>query len=202
MQGYFNTDKMFTYLKGFAMGKDMPETLKALNYARKLHKGQNRKGGEPYIIHPLNVACILAELHVGPATICAGLLHDVIEDTEVSKEELGREKFKERIDQWYKDYKVKNGVLVDGYSEDYGYHALVVYGYNEQGFLVQNSWGKNWGNKGRFILPYDIKIAEARSLIDINNDDYIIPNKPNKFMEFLYKLLNNIVNFIRQLQTN
>lgn len=103
---------------------------------------------------------------------------------------------------WYKDYKVKNGILVDGYSEDYGYHALVVYGYNEQGFLVQNSWGKNWGNKGRFILPYDIKIAEARSLIDIDNDSYIAPDKPNKFMEFLYKLLNNIVNFIRQLQTN
>ena len=59
--------------------------------AYELHNGQFRKSGEPYIIHPLNVACILAELHVEPATICAGLLHDVVEDTQISKEELAKE---------------------------------------------------------------------------------------------------------------
>ena len=64
---------------------------KAYNRAAELHNGQFRKSGEPYIIHPLNVACILAELHVGPDTICAGLLHDVVEDTSISKEELKSE---------------------------------------------------------------------------------------------------------------
>ena len=64
---------------------------KAYLVAEKLHSGQMRKSGEPYIIHPLNVACILAELHVGPATICAGLLHDVVEDTAATKEDLERE---------------------------------------------------------------------------------------------------------------
>ena len=64
---------------------------KAYNRAAELHNGQFRKSGEPYIIHPLNVACILAELHVGPDTICAGLLHDVVEDTGISKEELKNE---------------------------------------------------------------------------------------------------------------
>ncbi len=64
---------------------------KAWDVAESLHNGQLRKSGEPYIIHPLNVACILAELHVGPATICAGLLHDVVEDTQATKEDIAKE---------------------------------------------------------------------------------------------------------------
>ena len=64
---------------------------KAFNRANSLHEGQFRKSGEPYIIHPLNVACILANLHAGPQTICAGLLHDVVEDTPITKEELAKE---------------------------------------------------------------------------------------------------------------
>ncbi|MBQ9124615.1 MAG: bifunctional (p)ppGpp synthetase/guanosine-3',5'-bis(diphosphate) 3'-pyrophosphohydrolase [Acholeplasmatales bacterium] len=64
---------------------------KAYDLAFYMHDGQFRKSGEPYIIHPLNVACILATLHVGPAAICAGLLHDVVEDTPVSKEDLTKE---------------------------------------------------------------------------------------------------------------
>ena len=73
--------------------KDENQALikKAYDWAFNLHKGQFRKSGEPYIIHPLNVACILAELHVGPATIAAGLLHDVVEDTNCTKEDLERE---------------------------------------------------------------------------------------------------------------
>lgn len=64
---------------------------RAYNRAYELHNGQFRKSGEPYIIHPLNVACILASLHAGPSTICAGLLHDVVEDTPITKEELEKE---------------------------------------------------------------------------------------------------------------
>lgn len=64
---------------------------RAYNRAYELHNGQFRKSGEPYIIHPLNVSCILATLKVGPQTICAGLLHDVVEDTPITKEELAKE---------------------------------------------------------------------------------------------------------------
>lgn len=64
---------------------------RAYRRAEELHNGQFRKSGEPYIIHPLNVACILASLHAGPSTICAGLLHDVVEDTPITKEELAKE---------------------------------------------------------------------------------------------------------------
>ena len=55
---------------------------------KKKHEGQFRKSGDPYIQHPVEVAYILATLHAGPDTIAAGLLHDVLEDTDMSKEEM------------------------------------------------------------------------------------------------------------------
>lgn len=71
--------------------KELDLIKKAYDVAHKLHEGQYRKSGEAYIIHPLNVACILAELHVGPATICAGLLHDTVEDTPETREDIVKE---------------------------------------------------------------------------------------------------------------
>ena len=62
--------------------------LKAFNFANKYHEGQKRRSGEPYIIHPLNVAYILAGIGLDDATICAALLHDVVEDTEITNEDL------------------------------------------------------------------------------------------------------------------
>ena len=64
---------------------------KAYDYALKLHKDQSRKSGEPYIIHPLNVACILSNLELDDETICAALLHDVVEDTPITIEEIEKE---------------------------------------------------------------------------------------------------------------
>lgn len=64
---------------------------KAYDYAKKSHEGQYRQSGEPYIMHPLNVAFILAEMHADRDTICAGLLHDVLEDTNISKEDIAHD---------------------------------------------------------------------------------------------------------------
>ena len=61
---------------------------RAYEYADILHKGQMRQSGEPYISHPLNVAYILAEMHADRDTICAGLLHDTLEDTNSTKEDI------------------------------------------------------------------------------------------------------------------
>lgn len=69
---------------------------KAYKYAEQLHDGQLRESGEPYSIHPLNVACILAEMHADRDTICAGLLHDTLEDTKVTEKEI-TEEFNEEI---------------------------------------------------------------------------------------------------------
>jgi len=64
---------------------------RAYDFASKKHDGQSRKSGEPYIIHPLEVANILADLELDDATICAALLHDVLEDTDTTKEDLAKE---------------------------------------------------------------------------------------------------------------
>ena len=64
---------------------------KAYEYAENLHSGQSRQSGEPYITHPLNVAYILAELHADRDTVCAGLLHDTLEDTKISKEDIAHD---------------------------------------------------------------------------------------------------------------
>ena len=60
----------------------------AFEYAKYAHQGQKRQSGEDYIIHPLMVACILARMHGDSNTICAGLLHDTLEDTKTTKEDL------------------------------------------------------------------------------------------------------------------
>ena len=70
--------------------------IKAYEVAKSYHEGQFRKSGDPYIQHPLEVAYILASINAGPNTICAGLLHDVLEDTEMSKEEMAEE-FNEEV---------------------------------------------------------------------------------------------------------
>ena len=64
---------------------------KAYLYAKDLHEGQFRQSGEPYIVHPLNVAYILAEMHADRDTVCAGLLHDTLEDTHIKKEDIAHD---------------------------------------------------------------------------------------------------------------
>ena len=64
---------------------------KGYEVARKAHEGQKRKSGEPYIIHPLYVALILADLELDKETITAGLLHDVVEDTIMTREQITEE---------------------------------------------------------------------------------------------------------------
>ena len=86
---YTTLDDLMSFVKVYIHNEDsIKKITHAYDVAYKCHDGQFRKSGEPYIIHPLNVACILASLHVGPDTICAGLLHDVVEDTDMTKEEL------------------------------------------------------------------------------------------------------------------
>ena len=67
---------------------DLDIIRKAYVCSAKYHAGQVRKSGEPYLSHPLEVAKILAELKLDEASICTGLLHDTVEDTQATKEDI------------------------------------------------------------------------------------------------------------------
>src|SRR5690606_27527296 len=68
--------------------KNLDLIMDAYEFAKEKHEGQFRKSKDPYIQHPLEVAYMLAEIQSSPITIAAGLLHDVLEDTDVTKEDL------------------------------------------------------------------------------------------------------------------
>jgi GTP diphosphokinase / guanosine-3',5'-bis(diphosphate) 3'-diphosphatase len=75
----------------YLSAKDIEFIQRAYEFAKEAHKDQYRKSGEPYIIHPIQVAGILVDLRMDPATVAAGFLHDVVEDTDVTKEDLLKE---------------------------------------------------------------------------------------------------------------
>lgn len=82
-----NVDKMYTYLRGFLIGANMTESIKALSFARQQHSLQTRKDGTPYIVHPLSMACYAVALGLRDDNIIATiLLHDVPEDCGVPVE--------------------------------------------------------------------------------------------------------------------
>lgn len=96
----FNAEKMYTFIRGFATGAKMTETLKALAFARQKHDGQLRRSGDPYIVHPLTMACNALSLGIQDDEVIATiLLHDVCEDCNVSIAELPvSEKVKRGVD--------------------------------------------------------------------------------------------------------
>ena len=81
---------MMLAVQRYAPNADMDLVERAYRYADEKHKNQLRKSGEPYIIHPLAVAEIVAEMGLDTDAIAAALLHDCLEDTDASFEELSR----------------------------------------------------------------------------------------------------------------
>ena len=83
--------ELIAHVQKYHPSDDISMIEKAYKIASEAHKNQLRKSGEPYIIHPLNVASILASLEMDKETIIAGILHDVVEDTVMTEEDLERE---------------------------------------------------------------------------------------------------------------
>lgn len=75
---------------------DLELVRKAYQYSQKIHTGQSRASGEPYLVHPLSVALVLAEMKMDPVAVAAGLLHDSVEDTSVTVVDI-RKEFGEQV---------------------------------------------------------------------------------------------------------
>ncbi len=100
-----NKQEFLDSIRSINENYDMDILGKAYDVAATMHEGQFRKSGEKYLIHPVAVTKILAELGMDESTLVAGLLHDVVEDTDYSKEQL-REDFGEEVE-----------LLVDGVTK-------------------------------------------------------------------------------------
>lgn len=83
--------KLIEKIKTYSPNADFDKVARAYNLAKKAHEGQFRKSGEPYFIHPKAVANILADMQLDEDTICGGLLHDVVEDTDYELEDIEEE---------------------------------------------------------------------------------------------------------------
>ena len=120
---YENPEELYHTLidtiRKYRPATDLSQIEKAYKMASAAHKDQKRRSGEPYIIHPVSVAIILAELELDKESIIAGILHDIVEDTDVTLEQV-RQEFGDEVALlvWcYQAYPVK---LFQGQSRDTG----------------------------------------------------------------------------------
>lgn len=101
----FGIEALCKVLEGYLPEEQINEVRAAYEFGARMHEGQHRSSGEPYIYHPLAAARILADLRLDHTTIIAAILHDVIEDTQITKEQLSKQFGKDVAD------------LVDGVSK-------------------------------------------------------------------------------------
>jgi guanosine-3',5'-bis(diphosphate) 3'-pyrophosphohydrolase len=84
-------EEIIDRVRAYQPSADANLIKRAFDYSFKMHEGQTRKSGDPYIVHPVSVAGIITELRLDTASVCAGLLHDVVEDTLASSKDLEKQ---------------------------------------------------------------------------------------------------------------
>lgn len=89
-------EEVFAIVATYMNDTNVEFVKRSYKMAEHAHREQFRKSGEPYIIHPIQVAGILSQLQMDPATVAAGFLHDVVEDTDVSRDVIVKE-FNEEV---------------------------------------------------------------------------------------------------------
>jgi len=118
----FQIHDLCALLEGYLEPAQVNEVYRAYLFGAEAHEGQQRLSGEPYIFHPLAVARILAEMRMDHNTLCAALLHDVIEDTPTAKEHLAKEfgdEVAELVDGVSKLTQVKFGSKAEAQAENF-----------------------------------------------------------------------------------
>lgn len=97
---------------------------------------------------------------------------------------------------WHINYSLVDNVYTFKGTSIAGYHCVFIYGWNEKGWLVHNSWGSYWGNNGKFIVPFTFKWEEAWTITDsiVNDDDIVKPMD-----KWYIRVFNKIINFFSRL---
>lgn len=97
----------------------------------------------------------------------------------------------------YKGSKLVKDVYTCDISKDHGVHCVYIYGWDEHGWLVQNSWGWLYGWDGRFVIPFDFKFNEMWGIADEITEGVVKP-KRNRWLDVIYKIINKIVNLLHK----
>lgn len=107
---------------------------------------------------------------------------------------------------WFDDIKIKDGVMQTECvkTKKTGGHCMVIYGWNETGWKVQNSWGSFWGNGGNVVIPYNVPFKEVWGIKDAESESSLVLNKPfkTKFGAKIAKILNYIISFVYNIFHN
>ena len=105
---------------------------------------------------------------------------------------------------WFDDIKVVDGVMQTECvkTKKTGGHCMVIYGWNKDGWMVQNSWGTVWGNKGRFVLPYNIPVKETWGVIDADETSSLTISSPfkTKFGANLARVIHKVISWFYNLK--
>lgn len=101
--------------------------------------------------------------------------------------------------EWYEDMEVVDGVLRTDYVGYGGGHCMFIYGWDERGWKIQNSWGEDWGVGGKFVLPYEMGMAECWAVLDdIVEGAYIRKPFRSKAGRLFAKVVNKICNALHK----
>jgi GTP pyrophosphokinase len=84
-------EQLIERVRTYQPSADSELIQRAYDYSFRMHAGQTRRSGQPYVVHPVSVAGIIADLRLDAASVCAGLLHDVVEDTLATTDDIGKE---------------------------------------------------------------------------------------------------------------
>ena len=172
--GTLNLAEFIIAVEAFNANVKVSMLKKAFMYAENAHKGQKRISGDPYMIHSIHVALILAEQHLDSTTIAAGLLHDVVEDTNISIKDIQKEFDKEIAD------------LVDGVTRISTYSAQSVIESQAENFRKMLL---SMANDIRVIL---IKLADR--LHNMRTLDYLPKDKRKRIAEETYEVYAPLAN--------
>ena len=107
---------------------------------------------------------------------------------------------------WFDDIKIERGIMKTNQvkSATTGGHCMVIYGWNKDGWLVQNSWGELWGDRGRFVLPYNISRKETWGIVDAKSSSNLRLDTPfkSKLGAFVAKVIHKIISIFYNLKNS
>lgn len=95
----------------------------------------------------------------------------------------------------YDNAQIVDDMYVYDETAEHGCHCVMIYGYNERGWLVQNSWGQLYAGDGRFMMPFNYRFNEAWGIADELNEGELNIKKQNAFTNAIYCLYNTVVNW-------